>query len=348
MKRFLSKLSIIALMANTFLFALPTRAAGVTVTLTPGSSSSTSNLNVSMNWTRSIATTYATGTTITVTIQGSTSTASEFAASSTTPSIDLDGNLSNDADYTSTSTSGNSNSITWTVVTTTISTNSFTVPINFAYPSTSPQNFSFAVFVSGVVDFGASEFYANGGNQVNVTANIPSLLAFSIRNSADTANTNNCNLGTLSTTASSTCDYRLRVGVTNAASGFQVYIAANADLNSFGSATITQAVDNAASAPGTEQYGIEVYGASSGGRTPGGLFTNPVAVDSPANFTFDVNTSPVPTSTKNFINYPSPFDPGTAPQLTKTTWVKHFANISAGTPSGNYSQIVTYTVTAYF
>lgn len=348
MKKLLSKISIFVLLASTCLNAVPTKASGVTVTLTPGSSSSTSNLNVSMNWTRGVATTYATGTTITVTIQGSTSTASEFSASSTSASIDLDGNLSMDANYTSTSTSGNSNSITWTVVTTTISTTSFTVPINFAYPSANPQNFSFAVFVSGVADFGASVFYANGGNQVNVTANIPSLLAFSIRNSTDTLNTNNCDLGTLSTSASSTCEYRLRVGVTNAASGFQVYIGANSDLNSLGSATITQAVDNAASAPGTEQYGIELYGATSGGRTPGGLFTNPVVVDSPTNFTFDVNTSPVPTSTKNFINYPAPFDPGAAPQLTRTTLVRHFANISAGTPSGNYSQVVTYTVTAYF
>jgi hypothetical protein len=217
------------------------------------------------------------------------------------------------------------------------------------FPDNTPRNYSVAIRSSEPVDVGAALFYAYGGNLVEVTANVPSTLAFSIRDSADNVNTNSCALGTLSTAASSTCSYRLRIG-TNAAGGFQATIAANHDLAMTNSmATMTQVVnDTATPLAGTEAYGLEAFGASAGGRLAG-LYTQPVVMDTTAGYTFQTNTSPVPTSTQNFFHYTTgAFDPGSAPQLTLTTLVKHFANISTGTPAGNYSQTVTYIVTAYF
>lgn len=298
------------------------------ISLTP-SSGSTANSAITISWTAQQYVVYPTATTITLSVdQGATLSASSTSLASGTVSVSGD----------------NSSTITLTVTATTTA-GAATYPVILNTSSTTPTNYSISMRSSSPVDVGAALFYAYGGNLVTVTADVPATLSFVIKTAADTANTNVCALGTLTTAASSTCSYRLRIS-TNAANGFTTTIAANHDLSS-GTATITQVGDNVASAPNSEQYGIELYGATAGGRV-GSVYTGAVTEANVVGYTFQTDTSPVPTSTQNFISYSSAFDAGSAPNLTNTTLVKHFANISGGTPAGSYSQVVTYTVTGSY
>lgn len=345
MKRLIARISLLTLLLNSF-GTLPVGASGVTVTLSP-SSSSASPQAVTMQWVRSVASTYATGTTITISILSPSVSTSTFSVSSTS-AIDLDQSGADDTTFTSTSTDSQVN-ITLTVATTTAASTTFAVPLTFTFDATA-ANYSFAVFTSDPTDFGAALFYANGGNEVAVTANVPASLSFAIRNAADSADTNACALGTLSTGAVSTCSYRLRIA-TNAASGFTSTILADQDLAT-GSATMTAVTDNGAFAAGTEAYGIQTLtGATEGGRaTSTGLFTEPAVEAAPVGFTFDVDASPVPTSSaQTFISYTaSAFNTGAAPSTTSTSLVTHAAAINSGTAAGNYTQTITYTVTATY
>lgn len=291
---------------------------------------------------------YATGTVIQIDVSPSVS-AFDITNGSTT-------NIGNGgfAQFTATSTE----QVLLTVVT---STSAFTASTTLYLPftlSASSTNYAFSFLTTSSTsstvptDFGASLLYANGGNQVTVSASVPSSLSFAIRNSADSADTNSCALGTLSTGAIATCSYRLRIA-TNAAGGFQSRIQANQDFaNSQHTATFTNIGDNGTFTAGTEAYGIQVLtGATSGVRNGvTGQFSDAVTEDSSsAGFTFGTDASPVPTSTPLlFVTAGSPMVAATAPSLVTTSLVTHAAAINGGTPAGSYSQIVTYTVTASF
>lgn len=341
MKYFLSRIALIALIfANAFSVS-PVQAAGVVVTLLP-STGTAPTATVGATWTRTSATTYVTGTTITLTITPA------IISVSSTSAIDLDHNGANDASFTSSSTDSSITSITFTVVTTTASQTSFTATSTLTFSSTS-TNYSIAVFTSSPVDFGAALFYANGGNQVAVTAVVPATLSFSIRNNLDTTTTNSCSLGTLSTASTSTCAYRLRIA-TNASSGFTATIQADHDFGT-GTATMTNIGDNGSFAAGTEAYGIAVLtGATVGGRNgTTGAFDQPVTEASSTGFTFSADSSPVPTSTAlTFISYAGAFNTGNPPSTTSTSYVLHAAAINAGTAAGNYTQTITYLVTGTY
>jgi hypothetical protein len=337
MKSLLSKIALLSLFVSSLVSVAPAGASGVAVTLNPASSSS-SPQNVDIHWTGSGV--YVTGTTIVITTNPVFTSITTGTGSFT---IDIDGNGSANGVLTATST----NSATFTVTTSTVSA-STTLSLLFAFSATA-QNYSISVFTSNPADFGSALFYANGGNLVNVTANVPATLAFSIRNAADAANTNSCALGTLTTAATSTCDYRLRVE-TNASNGFTATIVGNHDLAS-GSATMTSATDNGNANAGTEGYGISsLTGATAGGRNGGtGAFDQPVTESSVVGTTFATDISPVPTtSAVTIISYPASFSVSSTPSLTGTSLVTHYANISGGTPAGNYSQTVTYIVTASY
>lgn len=342
MKKFLSKISLLAMLFSTLVSVAPAGAAGVTVSLQPASSS-ISTTNVDIHWTGSGA--YVSGTTITITTNPAFTSIATGTGAFTT---DIDGNGSANGFLTSSTLS----SVIFTVVTTT-SAASTTLSLLLGFTSSTPQNFSIAVFTatstSSTSDFGAALFYANGGNQVSVTASVPATLAFSIRNSADSTTTNSCALGTLTTASTSTCAYRLRVE-TNAASGFTATIVGNHDLGS-GTATITAATNDGFAAAGTEGYGISsLTGATAGGRNSGtGAFDQAVTESNVAGTTFVTDVSPVPTtSAVTLISYTSAFSVSSTPSLTGTSLVTHFANINGGTPAGNYTQTVTYIVTASY
>lgn len=339
MNGFFLRLMALGALVTMVVTAAPISASGVSVTLTP-SAASTSPQNIQIQWTATGQ--YTTGTTITVTTSPSFVSISD---SCTSTEMDLNNDAVNDGSITATST----NSATYTVTTSTGATLTMNLCLQYAFGAT-PANYSISILSSNPVDFGSALFYANGGNQVTVTATVPATLDFSIRNAADSANTNTCALGTLTFSSTSTCAYRLRIA-TNAANGYQTQIQANHDFGT-GSATMTNVTnDGAQPVAGTELYGISlVSAASTGGRnTSTGLFVNPAVENNPAGFSFGTDPSPVPTSSaQNFISYGAPFQAGAAPSTTSTSFVEHAASISAGTPAGLYSQIVTYTVTGSF
>src|SRR3989338_6387250 len=225
------------------------------------------------------------------------------------------------------------------------------------YPisATSVTNYSIAILTStSTYDFGAALYYVLGANQVTISATVPATLSFAIRNSADTANTNTCALGVLSTTAISSCSYRLRIA-TNASNGFNSTILADADLNSSGNATMTNIVNDTVFAAGTEACGISPLTAATRGvrSTASSLFVAGMVESGGAGYTtttFDTDSSPVPTTTGSvlFVYATSAVNPAAAPSLTDTTLVTHSAAINAGTETGNYTQTVTYRVTGSF
>jgi hypothetical protein len=339
MNGLLLRLMAFSALVTMVITTAPTSAAGVNLTLTPTASSS-SPQNIQMQWTASGQ--YVTGTTITVTTSPSFVSITD---SCTSTEIDLNNDGNSDGSITATST----NTATYTVTTSTGATLTMNLCLQYAF-SASATNYALSFLSSNPVDFGSALFYANGGNQVTVTATVPASLDFSIRNSGDTANTNTCALGTLSLSATSTCAYRLRVA-TNAANGFQTQIQANHDFGT-GAATMTNVVnDGSQPSAGTELYGITLFqSASVGGRnTSTGLFTEAAVENNPALFTFGTDPSPIPTSSaQNFLSYGSAFQTGNAPSNTSTNLVMHGASISAGTAAGSYSQVVTYTVTGSF
>ncbi len=327
---------------GSFLINIPATAGGVTVSVSPTSSSS-SPQEVNITWTASQE--YVTSTTITIDADPVFTSIDDCA----TPDDDINNDGTNDGGSTTTSTS----QFVYTVTSSTGSgdlTMDLCIELTF---DTDAQNYQLALTAAdsgGQVDFGAVLFYANGGNQVTVTADVKSTLSFSIRNAADTADTTTCSMGTLSLSSTSTCSYRLRIA-TNAGNGFQAQIQADQDFGT-GSATMTN-VTNDSSSPsaGTELYGLSlVRSATEGGRnTTTLLFTEPAVEDSPTNFTFDTDPSPVPTSSaQNFISYNAQFQAGGASSATTTSFVEHAASIDAGTAAGTYQQVVTYTVTGSF
>lgn len=334
---------MLAISLGAFFMYSPVTAGGVTITLTPSSSSS-SPQEVAITWTSSPSAGYTSGSTVTI----QSDTAFTSLAQCSTPTTDLDGNGTTDGSVTGTSTT----ILTYTLTNHTTSTsNSLCVELTF--PSTALNyGISMAANTStgGLIDFGAALFYANGGNQVTVTMDVNANLSFSIKNEADSALVNTCDLSTLTSAATSTCNYRLRIA-TNAESGFQAQVVADQELGT-GSATMTTVTnDGGGFTPGTEAYGFgRIVGATEGGRNTTTLaFTEPVVEDATTNFTFQTDPSPVPTSTAtNIISYGAQFQTGNAPSTTSTTLVEHEAAISNGTAAGNYTQVLTYTVTATF
>jgi len=201
-------------------------------------------------------------------------------------------------------------------------------------PSTA-GNYSYVVTTTAGTsgDFGAALQYIGDDNDVLVTAQVQPTLAFAIRNDGDTADTNVCQLGVLSMTAVKTCAYRLKV-TTNADSGFTVTMASSGALTD-GTNDINAITEGSTVAAGTEGYGV----AFAGGAITGGNVTEQ------GDFTDDDTPVPVP-STNLYIadgnNNPIAID------TTNTALVTHRAAVDANTNTGNYSQTVTYTVTASF
>ncbi|HWQ99982.1 MAG TPA: hypothetical protein VN397_04030 [Candidatus Methylomirabilis sp.] len=333
----------------------PAAASGVTVSLSDGvgtvDAGSGGSTEITTSWTSSGI--YATNSTLTITV--SPATQDTITNCATVDCNFFSSAIGCDISFaTSTMTSSTATgTFTQSVATSTAGGICLTYPIS----ATSVQNYSVAVLTSGgsTSDFGAALYYVLGANQVTVTATVPATLSFAIRNSADTANTNTCALGVLSTTAVSSCSYRLRIA-TNATNGFNSTILADLDFNSNGNATMTNIVNDTAFAAGTEAYGISTLTAADSGvrSATSGLFVAGIVESGIgagyATTTFNTDTSPVPTTTGAvlFVYATSAVNPEVAPSLTDTTLVTHSAAISAGTESGAYTQTVTYRVTGSF
>jgi large repetitive protein len=322
----LPTLAITTLLVS-FVFTPFVNADGVDIDLTTDAVAVSSTGNITLDYT----------STADVTTSGNIKVAFDTAYTGT-PSFSI-----NSAAATSTNATSGS-TITYTLTPgATVSTGSVSIEIaGLTTPSTA-GNYSFTVLTS-TGDYGAVLQYVGDANVVNVTAQVLPILSFVIRNSADTANTNTCDLGNLQITQVSTCDYRLKVS-TNSNSGYTVSVNTSGDLTS-GSYDIS----NAASGPagddistgtaGTEKYGVVV--------DPGTSTTSSV-VDLASSFDAGSNAvSYANTSNATLLTSAGANSPATSADTTNTALVTHKANISTSTSAGFYTQTVTYTVVAAF
>lgn len=149
-----------------------------------------------------------------------------------------------------------------------------------------------------------------------------------------TVDSTTCNLGTLSTSAPSSC-FHTMTAASNATSGYTISYIASATLTS-GVNTIA-AMSGTTSSAGTPQFGFNlvdngtpnVGAAASGGS---GAAVAPYATAD--NFTFNASGATVANTT--------------APSLLTTFTVAYMANISATTQAGLYTKTQTYNITASY
>ncbi|MDF1498502.1 MAG: hypothetical protein P1P85_04090 [Patescibacteria group bacterium] len=170
------------------------------------------------------------------------------------------------------------------------------------------------------------------------------VLTFAIRNTAETADTNACALGTITTAAVSFCSYRLKVG-TSTTAGFQIGLWADDQLNQ---ATITIDIDdiieNGTVTAGTEGHGITVAPPTDAGTT--GTATVWTEQDP-----FNDDDTPIPVGEANMdVIFASDgtqdVDMGGTGNLNGTTLITHKAAVSTATQAGSYDQVVTYSVSS--
>ncbi len=217
-------------------------------------------------------------------------------------------------------------------------------------PVTPTSGGTYSVAVSGTFG-GTGTLYvpittAADDDQVTVSADVSALMTFAIRNTAEDADTNACALGTINTTAVSTCSYRLKIG-TNTTTGFQVGLWADDQLNqttiTIDIDDMTEGVANTVTA-GTEEYGIAVASPSSAGAS--GTATTWIKQDP-----FDDDDTPIPVGELLMdvlfaSNGTQDVDMGGTGDTTGTTLITHRAAISTATQPGSYDQIVTYSVSS--
>lgn len=169
---------------------------------------------------------------------------------------------------------------------------------------------------------------------VTITATVDPTITFAIRNAADNADVSTCALGTITTAAVSPCAYRLAVS-TNATSGYTISLNAPTGLKS-GVNTIANIGE------GTVTLGVEGYGIAVVAPTTGSVGT----FVRTTNFLTDDSSVPVLSVTPLLsVDKPASHIDGT---ITATTLITHKAAISAVTPAGAYSQVVTWTVVGNF
>jgi len=217
--------------------------------------------------------------------------------------------------------------------TVTIATTALTSPA-------SAGNYSF-IISSSIGDNGGNLQYVGQANVVLVKALVPATLSFAIRNTADTANTNLCDMGTLTTTAVGTCGYRLKVG-TNATNGYTVNVATSGNLTT-GTASLPNAAVGAGGTGGTAiTAGTPRYGAviTKGSATSAAATT----LASVYNAGATNSVSYVNGSAATLVTVAGTNSPSVSGDVTNTSLVTHKAAISSNTAAGLYTQTATYTI----
>jgi hypothetical protein len=311
------------------------KAGGVTPTITPSVQNVSTAASISAAFTTSVALpigsqiqfAYNSGYTGTV-------TTANITVNGVAPSAVSNATTSGVTTSTLTTAAAITSGSTVTVATTAAA---LTTPI-------SAGNYTFTVKTSA--DFGANFQYVGQANVVNVTAFVPINLSFSIRNSGDTANTNVCDLGTASTTAVSSCSYRLKVS-TNAANGYTISAQAGGSLTN-GTDVITNAVAGTGGTGGTNIVsGTERYGAV---LTPGTITGVGGTISLTSAFNAGATNSVLyaPAAPTVILTANKPNSPLASGDTTRTSLITHNLGISSNTPSGSYTQSITYTVAPSF
>jgi hypothetical protein len=161
-------------------------------------------------------------------------------------------------------------------------------------------------------------------------------ISFDIRNSADTANTNSCNLGEMTTSATSSCSYRLKVSSSNLDTGYDIYVKTSGNLTAGASSNLPNAILGDiidSSTLGSAKYGTNV--------APGDITSGTISRTAIVN---TANTSPYNYTTDTKIITALGNNTPAATTTTNTSLITHLVNISNSTPGGYYTQTVTYTV----
>ena len=329
--KFLSLLTIFAVISSSAfsLILTPAHAAGVSVTVSSPANAEFAALtdtDVSFGYPAS-STEFGIGDAITVTISPAVTTA---VAACATPTTDADGDTTPDGAFGGYGTTGATYTFT---AATTQATTAVSLCLNFQN-DTAVGNYSISITDDNDNDFGAALIYVGDDNDVTVTASVTPLLAFAIRNAADTSDTNVCDLGILTTAAVSTCEYRLKVS-TNASGGYTVQVTTDGDLDTSGGSTIDPVIENALVSAGSEEYGI----AFNGGAATVGTITE--------SGDFNDDDTPLPGVATNLYISDGANQPA-ATDLVNTALVTHRAAIDSNTNTGNYDQVVTYYVSATF
>jgi hypothetical protein len=318
---------VFGLVANS---TLNTHAAGVTVTVAPSAQAVSTAGNVVLTFT----------TTAAIPVGGTVQVLYPTAAYTGTATFAITGATGTVAN----TTSGSNNVSTFTVTTTPIAAGAITATIGGLTTSATAGNNTWIMYTSAG-DYGANFQYVGQANVVSVRARVPLQLAFAIRNTGDTANTNVCDMGDLTTSAVGFCEYRLKV-TTNARSGYTINVATSGNFtngtDNFANAAVgTGGAGGTAQAAGTELYGVKV----TKGSITGAAGTTTLATVYDAGATNNVSyvaAGPATLITANKPNSPATTD------LTNTTLVRHEAGISANTAAGLYTQTVTYTIAPSF
>jgi hypothetical protein len=334
-------LNLVVIFGLGFQFGLRASAAAINLSVSPSSQAVATTANITLSFTP--VTGLPTGSTIVVSYQ-STYTATPSSISSADVTVTKTG----DSAFSSASESGFSSTgftITLTTTGTLNTTNPFSIVIGGTNKLQSPvaaSNNSFIVSTS-VGDFGGVLQYVGQANTVLVQAKINPTISFVIRNSADTANTNICDFGTVDTSTVYTCSYRLKVG-TNAANGYTVAVANSGSLTDGVNNIANAAVGSAGSGgtnlvAGTEGYGITITPGSVTGS--GGTVSIASAYNAGAtNAVSYVNTTPTTVLSANKPNNPT--------STTYSSLVTQKIAISSSTPAGFFTKTETYTVTYNF
>lgn len=266
-----------------------------------------------------------------------------------TPTTDADGDSTIDGDAVI--TNGNVYTYTFTQATTLTNMN-FCVKASYATAGT------YSVILSDTIgDYGTSLFFVGQDNSVNIFANVAPTLSFNIRTLDDSADTNVCDLGTVSTATpipnydtvvdgSGECGYSLAIG-TNAVNGFMVQITSDGSLRN-ANASIADVIDTASWTAGIEAYGLtNITAAQTGRNSTTGLYDQPLTRE--GNFElYSGNATPIPTVLTDMISYTDGVQYSAGGDNTDVTQVLHGLVIGSGTPAGSYSQVITYTLTASF
>ena len=189
--------------------------------------------------------------------------------------------------------------------------------------------------------YGGGLIYVNDSNDVTVTATVIPQLEFDILTSDASTDTNACDLGQLTSSATSTCSYRLRV-LSNASDGYTVQVKANGPLTS-GSHDINYVsddlVDGDNGGSATEEYGVSI--------APGSSSVPTTTLTLQGNFVSG-NHNDLGTTAENLVIANGPNFPSSSGDTTNTAEITHHAQVSSDTPTGAYTQTATYYVTASF
>lgn len=278
----------------------------------------------------------------------------------TSATTDIDGDTTADGSFGSFTTTGAT--YTFTAATTDATTTGATFCLRF--PANTPQGSYSVTIITSTGDFGGALLYVAQDNNVLVTAEVDTEISFNIRNAADTADTNVCQIGlvgTISTAAvgatrtapaqAQECAYSLAIG-TSSLNGFIGFMQANNQMTN-GIHNIAPITNGGSFVAGTEAYGIvEVFPALTG-HDGAGNFDQTLTLSSDAGFTFLANnattSTPVPVaSAQNIVFFTDTVEYVAGVDNDDVTVVVHGMNAGTATPGGLYSQTVSYFVTPQF